>query len=75
MEKEFDLILFDTPPINVVSDPLALSSHVAGCIMVTRQNYSDHREIRKALISSEMAGMNILGFVMYGEKLNSRRDS
>lgn len=69
MEKEFDLILFDTPPINVVSDPLALSSHVAGCVLVTRQNYSDHREIRKALISAEMAGMNILGFVLYGEKL------
>ena len=54
MEKEFDLILFDTPPMNVVSDPLALSSNVAGCIMVTRQYYSDHREIRRALISAEM---------------------
>ena len=69
MEQHYDLILFDTPPINVVSDPLALSSHVAGCVMVIRQNYSDHREIRKALISAEMAGMNILGFVLYGEKL------
>ena len=71
MEKEFDLIVFDTPPINVVSDPLALSSHVAGCVMVVRQDYSDHREIRKALISAEMAGMNILGFVLYGEKLKN----
>lgn len=69
IEEEYDLILFDTPPINVVSDPLALSSHVAGCVMVVRQNYSDHREIRKALISAEMAGMNVLGFVFYGEKL------
>lgn len=69
MEKEFDLVLFDTPPMNVVSDPLALSSHVAGCILVVRQHYSDHREIRKALISAEMAGMNVLGFVFYGEKL------
>lgn len=69
MEEEFDLVLFDTPPMNVVSDPLALSSHVAGCVMVIRQNYSDHREIRKALVSAEMAGMNVLGFVLYGEKL------
>ena len=28
-----------------------------------------YREIRRALISAEMAGMNILGFVLYGEKL------
>lgn len=69
LEQHYDLILFDTPPINVVSDPLALSSHVAGCVMVIRQNYSDHREIRKSLIAAEMAGMNILGFVFYGEKL------
>ncbi len=73
MEKEFDLVLFDTPPMNVVSDPLALSSHVAGCILVTRQHYSDHREIKKALISAEMAGMNVLGFVFYGEKLKQGR--
>ena len=69
LEQNYDLILFDTPPMNVVSDPLALSSHVAGCVLVTRQHYSDHREIRKALISAEMAGMNVLGFVFYGEKL------
>ncbi len=73
MEKEFDLIVFDTPPMNVVSDPLALSSNVAGCILVTRQHYSDHREIRKALISAEMAGMNVLGFVFYGKKLKQGR--
>ena len=55
--------------MNVVSDPLAFSSYVAGCVLVIRQNYSDHREIRKSLISAEMAGMNVLGFVFYGEKL------
>lgn len=69
MEQRYDMVLFDTPPMNVVSDPLAFSSHVAGCVLVIRQNYSDHREIRKALISAEMAGMNVLGFVFYGEKL------
>ena len=69
MEQQFDLILIDTPPMNVVSDPLAFSSDTAGCVMVIRQNYTDHREIRKALISAEMAGMNILGFVFYGKKL------
>ena len=69
LEQIYDLVLFDTPPMNVVSDPLALSSHVAGCVMVIRQTYSDHREIKKELISAEMAGMNVLGFVFYGEKL------
>ena len=58
------------PPINVVADPLVLSTNVAGCLFIARQNYSDHRDVRKALISSEMTGMDVLGFVFYGEELN-----
>lgn len=72
-QQQFDLILMDTPPIDVVTDPLTLSAHVAGCILVIRQNYSDHREIRKALISTEMTGMNVLGFAFYGESLKEER--
>ena len=67
--KMYDLVLFDMPPINVVSDPLTLSSQVAGCLFVVRQYFSDHREVRKALLAAEMTDMNILGFVFYGEKV------
>ena len=69
LQQHYDLVLMDTPPINVVSDPLVLSSQVAGCILIIRQNYTDHREIRKALASAEMTGMNVLGFAYYGEDL------
>ena len=70
LEKDYDLILIDMPPINVVADPLALSESVAGCLLMTRQNFSDHRDIKKALIAAEMTGMNVLGFVFYGENIN-----
>ena len=69
LEEVYDLVLLDMPPINIVSDPLVLSNYVAGCIFVTRQDYSDHREIRKALIEAEMAGMDVMGFVFYGENI------
>lgn len=69
LEQAYDLVLLDMPPINIVSDPLVLSNYVAGCIFVTRQDYSDHREIRRALIEAEMAGMNVMGFVFYGENI------
>ena len=69
-QLQFDLVLIDLPPINIVSDPLMVSSHVAGCLMVVRQGYSDHREIRKALTSAELTGMNVLGFIFYGENIN-----
>lgn len=70
LEKEYDLVLLDMPPINIVSDPLVLSNNVAGCLFVVRQNFTDHRDIRKSLIASEMTGMNVLGFVFYGENIN-----
>ncbi len=70
LKQTYDLIIIDVPPINIVSDPLALSAFCAGCLFVTRQHFSDHRDIRKALVAAEMTGMNVLGFVFYGEKLH-----
>ena len=71
MESEYDIVLLDAPPINIVSDPLALSDRVAGSLFVVRQGFSDHREVRKALTAAEMTGMDLLGFVFYGERLKT----
>lgn len=70
LEQSYELILMDMPPINIVADPLVPSNNVAGCLFVTRQNFTDHRDIREALIAAEMTGMNVLGFIFYGEKIN-----
>ena len=69
-EQAYDLVFLDVPPVNIVSDPLVLSPFVTGCLFVVRQNFSDHREIRKALIAAEMAGMNVMGLVFYGENIH-----
>ena len=70
LAANFDVVLIDAPPMNIVSDPLALSALVAGCLFVVRQDFSDHREVRNALISAEMTGMNVLGFIFYGERVH-----
>ena len=69
-QQQFDIVFIDLPPINIVSDPLIVSSYVAGCLLIVRQGYSDHRAIKKALIAAEMTGMNVLGFAFYGESIN-----
>ena len=69
LEAAYDLVLLDVPPINIVADPLALSAWVAGGLFVVRQGYSDHRDIHRALNQAEMTGLNLLGFVFYGENL------
>ncbi len=70
LEAKYDLILMDAPPVNIVSDPLALSKLAQGGLFVVRQHFSDHREIRKALIEAELTGLELLGFVFYGEKIH-----
>jgi capsular exopolysaccharide synthesis family protein len=71
LEQSYELIIMDLPPVNVVADPLAISSMVAGCLFVVRQKYTDHRDLRKALIAAEMTGMNVLGFIFFAEELTS----
>ena len=70
LEEAYDLVILDVPPTNIVADALALASQIAGSLFVIRQDFSDHREIRKALIQAEMAGLELMGFVFYGEKLD-----
>ena len=69
-EEHYDLVLIDAPPVNIVSDALTLSDAAAGCLFVIRQNYSDDREVRKALKAAELTRMEVLGFVFYGERLH-----
>ena len=61
---EYDLVLLDMPAVNTSADSLVVSRYVTGTLFVTSRGVSDHREIRKALISAEMSGMDVLGFVL-----------
>lgn len=69
-KEGYDVIVMDMPPINVVSDPLVLASEGVGMLYVVRQNFSDHREIRKALMAAEFSKINMLGMMLYGEKVS-----
>ena len=62
--QRYDVIIVDTPPINVVPDALTLANQNAAMLFVTRVNYSDHREIKKALAAAELSGMHIVGAAM-----------
>lgn len=70
--QEYDLVILDTPPVNIATDALVLSDKMAGLLFVVRQDYSEHPEIRKALQSVEFTGGNLLGFVYSTKELNNR---
>ena len=72
LEEKFDYIIFDTPPVNVVSDAVVLNEFVNGYLLVVRADYSDIRSISSAIDSLEQVGANIFGFVL--DSLNLKYD-
>tara|TARA_B100000963_G_scaffold359949_1_gene388883 strand:+ start:2982 stop:5045 length:2064 start_codon:yes stop_codon:yes gene_type:complete len=48
-KNEFDLIIFDTPPILSVSDAILLSKYSDMCFVVVRQDFSVERDILSTL--------------------------
>jgi len=66
LSKEYNYILLDTPPINVVSDALVLSAKTDGVIIIVRQGETTHPELKHALNSLEFAKAKVLGIVLNG---------
>ncbi|MBE7032058.1 MAG: CpsD/CapB family tyrosine-protein kinase [Ruminococcaceae bacterium] len=66
LEKEFDYIFLDTPPVNLVIDTVAASKYVHGVVMIALQNSTDKEAIRYALGQLNFAGTKVLGFVLNG---------
>ena len=63
LNEHYDYILIDTPPVNVVTDSQLMNEHIAGNIMIVKENYTTHTELEKALKSIEMARGKVIGLI------------
>lgn len=63
LEKKYDYICIDTPPVNVVGDALSLNTVTAGCIFVVREGVTTHNAIAKAINSIGQTNGKILGMM------------
>ena len=75
LEKVYDYIIIDTPPVNVVSDVLSLVKLVNGVVIVVKEGNTSHPNIKSALTKYEFVEANILGFVINGVSLNQGQKS
>ena len=64
LSADYDFIIVDLPPVNIVSDALIASEYLDGIIVVVRQDYSKRREVTKCVKQLELADAKVLGFVM-----------
>lgn len=64
LNENFDVVIYDTPPVNTVTDPLILANRVDGVVIVARQGYVKREQIRKSIESLRKLDSNILGYVL-----------
>jgi len=64
LSDKFDYVIFDTSPVNLVSDGLLLSDNVNGYLVVTRADYSDVDSVSEALENLSRVEANVFGFVI-----------
>ena len=69
----FDYIIMDLPPVNAVSDGLAVSGLISGMIMVVRKDYCDQQALAEAMQRMELLKIKVLGFVFNGVKSPDKR--
>lgn len=70
-ERDFDYIIFDTPPINVVSDALPIIRLSDGVILVVRSGFSVYREFERALATLEFIDAHLLGAIINDDRSDS----
>lgn len=64
IEKYYDYVIIDTPPINVVSDALPIIRQTDGIIIVVKENYSAHPELKKTIEALNFIDAKITGFIV-----------
>jgi capsular exopolysaccharide synthesis family protein len=64
LQQSADLIVFDSPPLQAVTDAAVLSSFTDGAILVVDARSSRRRSVRQAKETLDRAGARILGIVL-----------
>lgn len=68
LENDFDYVVVDLPPVNIVSDALAISKYLSGMILVVREEYTEKKELANCVRQLQLANVKVLGYVMNGAK-------
>lgn len=71
-KREYDFVLFDTPPVLAVSDAQILSNAVDGVVLVINSGKTELESAKKAKDALEQSQARILGTVLNNKK---RQDS
>lgn len=70
LEAQYDYIIIDTPPINLVSDALPVIKHSDGVVLMVRSGKATYPDVDKAIHNLKFIDAKILGMVLNGASSN-----
>lgn len=66
VKDEYDYIIIDTPPINIVTDAIVLSKKACGVVLVANYGKTSTKEFKNAVDAINLVESKILGVVITG---------
>ena len=66
LKDNFDVVVFDTPPVGLLADAHLLGRLADGVLLVVKQNYIPAEDINEAIDDFRDNQVNVLGVVLNG---------
>lgn len=73
LKEEYDYIILDTPPVNLLSDSLVISQKCGGIVLVVRSGITTHEALRRAVSSTKQLDINIIGIILNGSDYSKNK--
>lgn len=70
LAKDYDYIIIDTPPVNVVSDAMVMKDSINGILLVLRYGITTYADLNNSMKQIELADASLFGFIMNEVKHN-----
>lgn len=72
LSNEYDLVVLDTPPLDVVSDALTILPNTDGALVVTSEGVCTNKALARLMQNVSLSGSAVIGFVYNGVKVKSK---
>lgn len=73
LSAQYDYILVDAPPVNIVSDACIVANIMDGVLFLVRQDSSKKDEVKRAVAQLKLTGAKLLGFILNDATLNEQK--
>ena len=73
LNKVYDYVIIDAPPLNIVTDASMLSTIVDGTVLVVRQKSTTHNNIKEAIEKLSAVGTKQCGFLVTFAEENGKK--